>query len=185
MNARDVTILLALIMLFLHASQLFAIDKRQQALEVLRAARLAHQNNQTVETQRLLVKARLLWKAMPSPAWLNEIPRHMVAPTIPTTRADMLRIFREKPDRELMKVLEQYLEKNPDDIEIRRLLFYYALEIGDAEAVRRHKSYFLKNRTSEWLVKLKTWAALIILILAMWQVTLLVLETRYQRQRSV
>ncbi len=116
--------------------------------------------------------ARELRPSLPRPAWLDRKPEPVVVQALPSEE-ELLERIASLPYEQAKFLLEEKLSKDPGNQKVRRLFFDLAQQNADHAEVTRHKSLLTLENSGSWAVYLWYGAALLILVLLIWQISAL------------
>lgn len=151
------------------------LSARETAMvnSLLRQAQQAHASGDSERMKSLLFQARQINPNMPTPAWTKKILQSD-QPQWP--KEQVMQAMRSNPGNTNLLRLEEYVRRNPKDIEAREFLIQAAIAAGAIKVLQRIE---VSNKGSTpWLSVLK-WLLVILLAAALvWPVYSLIRDLR-------
>lgn len=185
MRYKKVYFLVACLWLFIAILPISANSKRQNiALTILRNARVAHENGNHEEARALLIKARFIWKNLPTPAWAITSPTSTVvkthSPELLTRESGQKLLFQylAKPTGQTKSLLEAYLKQFPDADEIRRQFYDKAALVGHTIESQGHSKASPPAIFALSSFDIKIFLAILVLMILIWQIIVTIVEYR-------
>lgn len=151
------------------------LSARETAMvnSLLRQAQQAHASGDSERMKSLLFQARQINPNMPTPAWTKKILQSD-QPQWP--KEQVMQAMRSNPGNTNLLRLEEYVRRNPKDIEAREFLIQEAIAAGAIKVLQRIE---VSNKGSTpWFSVLK-WLLVILLAAALvWPVYALIRDLR-------
>lgn len=144
----------------------------RKVTELMILAQQARDAGDMANAELFWMHARELRPSLPRPAWLDRKPEPVVVQPLPSEE-ELLERIASLPYEQAKFLLEEKLSKDPGNQKVRRLFFDLAQQNADHAEVTRHKSLLTLENSGSWAVYLWYGAALLILVILIWQVSAL------------
>jgi len=141
----------------------------QKITELMILAHQARSAGDMANAELFWMHARELRPSLPRPAWLDQKPEPVVEKPAASEDEVLARIA-SLPYPQAKILLEERLSHDPANARVRELYLELAKKSGDHTEVARHSSLLSQNGKKDWKSWLWHFAALVVLILVVWQV---------------
>jgi len=140
----------------------------RKVTELMILAQQARNAGDMANAELFWMHARELRPSLPRPAWLDQKPEPVAEKPAPPEDEILARIA-SLPYSQAKILLEERLALDPANARVRELYLELAKKSGDHTEVTRHSSLLDQDTKNGWRSWLWYFAALVILILIIWQ----------------